>query len=114
MDVYITKLRKHLRMDEEVEIINIHGKGYKLIAKKRKKTKIKRSPPADQTHKRAHFFSEVYPLFLCRPERGARTVGCRNESPHVASPNRINGRVQPRRRETVHRHGFRFLDAAQH
>ena len=33
MDVYITKLRKHLRMDEEVEIINIHGKGYKLIAK---------------------------------------------------------------------------------
>ena len=32
MDVYITKLRKHLRMDEEVEIINIHGKGYKLIA----------------------------------------------------------------------------------
>ena len=33
MDVYITKLRKHLRMDEEVEIININGKGYKLIAK---------------------------------------------------------------------------------
>ncbi len=32
MDVYITKLRKHLRADESVEIINIHGKGYKLIA----------------------------------------------------------------------------------
>lgn len=31
MDVYITKLRKHLRPDENVEIINIHGKGYKLI-----------------------------------------------------------------------------------
>lgn len=31
MDVYITKLRKHLREDENVEIINIHGKGYKLI-----------------------------------------------------------------------------------
>lgn len=31
MDVYITKLRKHLREDPEVEIINIHGKGYKLI-----------------------------------------------------------------------------------
>ena len=31
MDVYITKLRKHLRADENVEIINIHGKGYKLI-----------------------------------------------------------------------------------
>ena len=32
MDVYITKLRKHLKDDEQVEIINIHGKGYKLIA----------------------------------------------------------------------------------
>lgn len=31
MDVYITKLRKHLKDDESVEIINIHGKGYKLI-----------------------------------------------------------------------------------
>lgn len=31
MDVYITKLRKHLKEDESVEIINIHGKGYKLI-----------------------------------------------------------------------------------
>ncbi len=31
MDVYITKLRKHLRPDPRVEIINIHGKGYKLI-----------------------------------------------------------------------------------
>lgn len=32
MDVYITKLRKHLKEDDSVEIINIHGKGYKLIA----------------------------------------------------------------------------------
>ena len=31
MDVYITKLRKHLKDDESLEIINIHGKGYKLI-----------------------------------------------------------------------------------
>lgn len=31
MDVYITKLRKHLKDDDQVEIINIHGKGYKLI-----------------------------------------------------------------------------------
>lgn len=31
MDVYITKLRKLLKDDKEVEIINIHGKGYKLI-----------------------------------------------------------------------------------
>ena len=32
MDVYITKLRKLLKDDPAVEIINIHGKGYKLIA----------------------------------------------------------------------------------
>lgn len=31
MDVYITKLRKHLKKDPSVEIINVHGKGYKLI-----------------------------------------------------------------------------------
>ena len=31
MDVYITKLRKLLRPDPTIEIINIHGKGYKLI-----------------------------------------------------------------------------------
>ena len=31
MDVYITKLRKHLKDDDQVEIINIHGQGYKLI-----------------------------------------------------------------------------------
>ena len=31
MDVYITKLRKLLREDASVQIINIHGKGYKLI-----------------------------------------------------------------------------------
>lgn len=32
MDVYITKLRKLLKPDPTIEIINIHGKGYKLIA----------------------------------------------------------------------------------
>ena len=32
MDVYITKLRKHLKADDSIEIINIHGKGYRLIA----------------------------------------------------------------------------------
>ena len=31
MDVYISKLRKHLKEDDSIEIINIHGKGYKLI-----------------------------------------------------------------------------------
>lgn len=32
MDVYITKLRKLLKGDDDVEIINVHGKGYKLVA----------------------------------------------------------------------------------
>ncbi len=31
MDVYITKLRKHLRQDPTIEINNVHGKGYRLI-----------------------------------------------------------------------------------
>jgi len=31
MDVYITKLRKHLKADPDIEINNVHGKGYKLI-----------------------------------------------------------------------------------
>lgn len=31
MDVYITKLRKHLVDDPQVEILNVHGKGYKLV-----------------------------------------------------------------------------------
>lgn len=31
MDVYITKLRKYLSKDGNVEILNIHGKGYKLL-----------------------------------------------------------------------------------
>jgi DNA-binding response OmpR family regulator len=31
MDVYITKLRKHLKEDPSLEIINVHGKGFKLL-----------------------------------------------------------------------------------
>ena len=31
MDVYITKLRKYLKKDPAIEILNIHGKGYKLL-----------------------------------------------------------------------------------
>ena len=31
MDVYITKLRKYLQNDENVKIINVHSKGFKLI-----------------------------------------------------------------------------------
>lgn len=31
MDVYIAKLRKYLKEDPKVQIINVHGKGFKLI-----------------------------------------------------------------------------------
>ena len=31
MDVYIAKLRKYLREDSSVEIVNIHGEGFRLI-----------------------------------------------------------------------------------
>jgi two-component system, OmpR family, response regulator len=31
MDVYIAKLRKYLKDDPKIEIINIHGKGFKLL-----------------------------------------------------------------------------------
>ena len=31
MDVYITKLRKYLKKDPTVNILNVHGKGYKLL-----------------------------------------------------------------------------------
>lgn len=33
MDVYIAKLRKYLKDDPTVEIMNIHGRGFRLIAK---------------------------------------------------------------------------------
>ena len=33
MDVYIAKLRKLLKEDEAIEIMNVHGKGFKLIVK---------------------------------------------------------------------------------
>lgn len=31
MDVYITRLRKYLKKDPSIKILNIHGKGYKLL-----------------------------------------------------------------------------------
>lgn len=33
MDVYITKLRKYLSPSEQVEIVNVHGKGFRLLVK---------------------------------------------------------------------------------
>lgn len=32
MDVYVTKLRKYLASDPSVEIINLHGNGFRLVA----------------------------------------------------------------------------------
>ncbi|RLD52249.1 MAG: DNA-binding response regulator [Bacteroidetes bacterium] len=33
MDVYITKLRKYLKMDPTVELLNVHGVGFKLVTR---------------------------------------------------------------------------------
>ena len=33
MDVYIAKLRKYLKEDPSIEIVNIHGDGYRLLLK---------------------------------------------------------------------------------
>ena len=34
MDVYIAKLRKYLKLDPNVEILNIHGEGFRLVINK--------------------------------------------------------------------------------
>ena len=34
MDVYIAKLRKYLREDSSIELLNVHGKGFKLLVGK--------------------------------------------------------------------------------
>jgi DNA-binding response OmpR family regulator len=31
MDVYIAKLRKYLKSEKDVEILNVHGEGFRLI-----------------------------------------------------------------------------------
>ncbi|OZI06693.1 DNA-binding response regulator [Siphonobacter sp. BAB-5385] len=31
MDVYLTKIRKYLRSDERIQLINLHGEGFKMI-----------------------------------------------------------------------------------
>lgn len=33
MDVFVTKLRKYLAQDEDIEIVNIHGNGFRLLVK---------------------------------------------------------------------------------
>jgi DNA-binding response OmpR family regulator len=33
MDVFVTKLRKYLKQDDNIEIVNIHGNGFQLLVK---------------------------------------------------------------------------------
>ena len=33
MDVFVTKLRKYLALDSNIEIVNIHGNGFQLLVK---------------------------------------------------------------------------------
>ena len=33
MDVYITKLRKYFKDDPDVDIVNVHGVGFKLVVR---------------------------------------------------------------------------------
>lgn len=33
MDVFVTKLRKYLKPDEQIEIVNIHGNGFQLLVR---------------------------------------------------------------------------------
>jgi DNA-binding response OmpR family regulator len=42
MDVYIAKLRKYLKLDDNVEILNIHGEGFRLVVKN--KVEKKKAP----------------------------------------------------------------------
>ena len=34
MDVFVTKLRKYMKLDEQIEIVNIHGNGFQLLIKR--------------------------------------------------------------------------------
>jgi len=40
MDVYISKLRKYLKSDENISIVSIHGIGFKLEFEKNKKNQV--------------------------------------------------------------------------
>ncbi|PHI18608.1 DNA-binding response regulator [Lewinellaceae bacterium SD302] len=33
MDVFVTKLRKYIKLDDDLEIVNIHGNGFQLLVK---------------------------------------------------------------------------------
>ncbi len=48
LDVFISKLRKYLSADKSVEIINVHGKGYKLVVRE---SSVQDKPPRHKAHK---------------------------------------------------------------
>jgi hypothetical protein len=37
--MYIAKLRKYLKLDDNVEILNIHGEGFRLVVKTKSRKK---------------------------------------------------------------------------
>lgn len=39
MDVFVTKLRKYLKPDENIEIVNIHGNGFQLLIREEEEVK---------------------------------------------------------------------------
>ena len=39
MDVFVTKLRKYLKKDENIEIVNIHGNGFQLLVREEEQAK---------------------------------------------------------------------------
>jgi hypothetical protein len=70
MDVYIAKLRKYLKLDEDVEILNIHGEGFRLVVK----NKVAHNRYKPQEIEGGNFFLETrkvfYSQFNCKQETG--------------------------------------------
>lgn len=48
MDVYIAKLRKYLKKDDSVRILNIHGEGFRLVVKDDEKSSSKEGKEAEE------------------------------------------------------------------
>ncbi|RMG88320.1 MAG: DNA-binding response regulator [Bacteroidetes bacterium] len=42
MDVFVTKLRKYLKLDDQLEIVNIHGNGFQLLVKEEEDAKTQK------------------------------------------------------------------------
>jgi len=44
LDVFISRLRKYLAPDRSVEIMNVHGKGYKLVVREAEEERTTKTP----------------------------------------------------------------------